>query len=127
MKHSLVGRRKVITVKVDDREYAAIQHGAAKHGMGVSEYIRVISTMAGWTAEMRQKLHDWQEMIPIMVDERTEQDIDQRAKLLHDTISAIQKMADTAHRLQHMFSPTAAELDHMLEYLDSVEHESKSK
>jgi hypothetical protein len=106
MKRSESGRTRVIALRVDEQEHDWIASGAAEMNMSVSDFLRLLGTLKGWTVDMRKRMEDWPELLrqvaenPAVAEATVRQEVNLRTELVLDTFKAVQAMEQSMAKVR---------------------------
>jgi uncharacterized protein (DUF1778 family) len=123
MPDSSKSRERNINVRASADEYRRIQQGAERHGLSLSEFLRVLGSSEQWAIDQQQSLRDWQAMLtrleqtPAPIWTTITQEARERAELIESILIVAQRMEDTAAQLRRMLSPAVEEMQTLLERL----------
>ena len=123
MPESPSARERNINVRASAEEYRRIQQSAERHGLTLSEFLRVLGSSEQWAIDQQDKLREWQEMLTRLASTPTppwttlQQEARERAALIDSVMVVAQRMEETAAQLRRMLSPSVEELQALLERL----------
>jgi len=116
-------RERNINVRASADEYRRIQQGAERHGLSLSEFLRVLGSSEQWALDQQDKLREWQDMLNRLASTPTPswttitQEARERAALIDSVMVVAQRMEETAAQLRRMLSPSVEEIQALLERL----------
>jgi hypothetical protein len=132
MPESAGARERNINVRASADEYRRIQQGAERHGLSLSEFLRVLGSSEQWAMDQQEKLREWQVMLSRLEATPTPpwttvaREARERAELIESVLMVAKRMEETAAQLRHMLSPSVEEIQALLERLDRLAQEQSA-
>jgi uncharacterized protein (DUF1778 family) len=129
MPESAGARERNINVRASAEEYRRIQQGAERHGLSLSEFLRVLGSSEQWAIDQQEKLREWREMltrlesIPTPPWTTVAQEARERAELIESVLIVARRMRETAEAMERMLSPSVGEIEAVLQHLDRLAQE----
>jgi hypothetical protein len=111
MKHSALGRTRMLGVKMDAEEYHAAEDLAAKHGLTLSDLTRALLTAEHLCREL-QRLLDSDRLAD--VDQQT---VRERFELITHILEERQRLKAALDLMDDVLGPVVAELEAVLRHL----------
>jgi uncharacterized protein (DUF1778 family) len=125
-------RQHHINVRATADEYRRIQQGAERHGLSLSEFLRLLGSSEQWAIDQQDKLREWREMltrlesIPAPPWTTVSQEARERAELIESVLIVARRMRETAEALERVLSPSVAEIESLLQRLDRLAREQSA-
>jgi uncharacterized protein (DUF1778 family) len=125
-------RERNINVRASADEYRRIQQGAERHGLSLSEFLRVLGSSEQWAIDQQEKLREWQTLltqlnsIPTPPWTTVQEEARQRAELIESILIVARRMIETGVQMQAMLSPSRAEIEALLQRLDRLAEEQRA-
>jgi uncharacterized protein (DUF1778 family) len=129
MPESAGARERNINVRASADEYRRIQQGAERHGLSLSEFLRVLGSSEQWAIDQQEKLREWREMltqlesIPTPPWTTAAQEARERAELIESVLIMARRMRETAEVMERMLSPSVQQIEDLLQRLDRLAQE----
>lgn len=111
---------KMLTIAMNEAEYAAVKRVAARHGMDMSQDTRTMVSCEAWTDTMLDRLPE------IALGEQLSEDTDWaefklRAALVNEVLDHVKRLEGVGQRIRQLFVPTLQGLMEILESLPATE------
>jgi uncharacterized protein (DUF1778 family) len=132
MPESPNARERNINVRASADEYRRIQQGAERHGLTLSEFLRVLGSSEQWAIDQQEKLREWREMltqlesIPTPPWTTAAQEARERAELIESVLIVARRMRETAEAMERMLSPSVQQIEDLLQRLDRLPQEQQA-
>jgi hypothetical protein len=132
MPESSGARERNINVRASADEYRRIQQGAERHGLSLSEFLRVLGSSEQWAIDQQDKLREWQDMlnrlssIPTPPWTTAAQEAKERAELIESVLIVARRLVETGLQMQAMLSPSVEGIQALLERLDRLAQEQQA-
>jgi hypothetical protein len=132
MTESAGARERNINVRASAEEYRRIQQGAERHGLSLSEFLRVLGSSEQWAIDQQAKLREWREIltqlesIPTPPWTTAAQEAKERAELIHSVLIVARRMRETAEAMERMLSPSVQQIEDLLQRLDHLAQEQQA-
>ncbi len=133
MPESSGARERNINVRASAEEYRRMQQGAERHGLTLSEFLRVLGSSEQWAIDQQAKLLEWREMLSRLESTPTppwttvSQEARERAELIESVLIVARRMRETAEAMERMLSPSVGEIQSLLERLDRLAQEQRAR
>jgi hypothetical protein len=125
-------RQHHINVRATADEYRRIQQGAERHGLSLSEFLRVLGSSEQWAIDQQDKLREWQAMltqmdsIPTPLWTTVAQEARERAELIESILIVARRLVETGLQMQAMLSPSVGEIEALLQRLDRLAQQQQA-
>jgi Mobilization protein NikA len=125
-------RQHHINVRATADEYRRIQQGAERHGLSLSEFLRVLGSSEQWAIDQQDKLREWQAMltqmdsIPTPLWTTVAQEARERAELIESILIVARRLVETGLQMQAMLSPSVGEIEALLQRLDGLAQQQQA-
>jgi uncharacterized protein (DUF1778 family) len=125
-------RQHHINVRATADEYRRIQQGAERHGLSLSEFLRVLGSSEQWAIDQQDKLREWQAMLTQMDSIPTPpwttvaQEARERAELIESILIVARRLVETGLQMQAMLSPSVGEIEALLQRLDGLAQQQQA-
>jgi hypothetical protein len=108
-------RERLLTVRMSTEEYEGLRRIAARHGLDMAEYVRLLCGVETWTAQFAAELQQWKDGLGPLPSEARHEESQRRYSLVHglvDILERYQPLMDQANTLlEHMLEGILAALD----------------
>src|SRR5262245_11114800 len=94
-------RQQHINVRATAEEYRQIQQGAERHGLSLSELLRVLGTSEQWALDQASKMREWQAILTRLDATQTPpwttiaQEARERAELIESILIVARRLVET--------------------------------
>jgi uncharacterized protein (DUF1778 family) len=132
MPESAGARERNINVRASADEYRRIQQGAERHGLSLSEFLRVLGSSEQWAIDQQEKLREWQELLTRLESTPTPpwttvaEEARERAELIESILIVARRLVETGLQMQAMLSPSVGEIETLLRRLDRLAQEQQA-
>jgi hypothetical protein len=116
-------RERLLTVRMSTDEYEGLRRVAARHGLDMAEYVRLLCGVEAWTAQFAAELQRWKDGVAPLPPAAWHEESQQRYSLVHDLVDILERYQPLMDRANTLLESMLEGILGALKVLDEAPRE----